>query len=472
MKINKIILVIVSLMITSCKPLTSVEPTIEPVVEYQNILEVKEAFKEASANHEIPNELLCFIGKYRDVYVLSYNGEISAIPEKIWNSGYLTQNLDNQYYALYNGKLYTLDSLFHIGLLVREDFTDIQNKIYDLPLYKVESDFEFVNINEDIEVCLHEYTYKTIKEASCLEKGERQVVCKKCDFLRERMDISVKLHEYNNGLCVNCADKEKSSIGENEEALEMIQNDKEFKWYEQVEFIKGFKTYDNELYVYYLNNYLGKETIETGYLFGGSSQSIHSYGDARLVVVDSKNEDVIDISSASYRNILNKNDIESLIDLFVNNKEFNEKIYNVRQEMVMNKPHLKNYPFHESCYDNINYNLKSYYKIIKYIDEFDDLVQDNTKGRAYYFLGKVEDGYVVSYVKDNRGWFIDYQNYTDFLYEVGGVQITGQLGFIGFVYNKGNKMLSLEEAYKQKMISKKGLLTIKDRFEERFNKTN
>ena len=98
-------------------------------------------------------------------------------------------------------------------------------------------------------------------------------------------------------------------------------------------------------------------------------------------------------------------------------------------------------------------------------------MQDNTKGRAYYFLGKVEDGYVVSYVKDNRGWFIDYQNYTDFLYEVGGVQITGQLGFIGFVYNKGSKMLSLEEAYKQKMISKEGLLTIKDRFEERFNKT-
>ena len=468
MKINKIILVIVSLMITSCKPLTSVEPTIEPVVEYQNILEVKEAFKEASANHEIPNEILCFIGKYRDVYVLTYNGEISAIPEKVWYSDFLNKNRDNQYYGLYNGQLYTLISLFEIGLLVREDFADIQNKIDDLPLYKVEKDFEFVSINEDIEVCLHEYTYETIKEASCHEKGERHVVCKKCNRLREKLKVDMLLHEYQNGSCVKCEDQEKTSIDENDEALKMIQNDKEFKRYEYIEFIKGFKTNDNELYVYHLNNYLGKETITTGYLFS----SIYGYGDGTLVVVDSKNNDVIDLRKETSKNPFNQNDIKSLIDLFVNNKEFNEKVYNVRQEMVMNNPHLKNYPFHESCYDNINYNLKSYYKIIRYIQEFDDLVQDNTKNRVFYFLGKVEDGYVVSYVKTNGGWFIDYQNYTDFLYEVGGVQITGQFGFIGFVYKKGNKMLSLEEAYKQKMISKKGLLTIKDRFEERFNKTN
>ena len=57
------------------------------------------------------------------------------------------------------------------------------------------------------------------------------------------------------------------------------------------------------------------------------------------------------------------------------------------------------------------------------------------------------------------------------MYQVDNVQITGQVGNIGFVYKKGNKMLSLEEAYKQKMISKEGLLIVKERFEERFNNT-
>ena len=438
----------------------------QPVVEYHNILEVKDGFKEASNNHEIPNEFLCFIGKYRDVYVLSYNGEISAIPEKIWNIGYFTQNLENQYYALYNGELYTLNSLYDMGLLVREDFADIQNKIDDLPLYKVEKDFEFVSINEDIEVCLHEYTYKTIKEASCVENGERHVVCKKCNRLREELTVDMLLHEYQNGSCVKCEDQEKTSIDENDEALKMIQNDREFKRYEYIEFIKGFKTNDNELYVYHLNNYKGKETITTGFLFS----SIYGYGDGTLVVVDSKNNDVIDLRKEIYKSPFNQNDRKSIVDYFVNNKEFNEKVYNVRQELLLKLPTIKNDPVHESCFNNINYNLKIYKEIARYVDEFDNLESNYTRGRTDYFLGEIDGGFVLSYVKSSGVSFIAY-NQKDCMYQVGNVQITGQVGSIGFVYKKGNKIVSLEDAYKQKKISKKGLLIVKERFEERFNNT-
>ena len=353
-----------------------------------------------------------------------------------------------------------------MGLLVREDFADIQNKIDDLPLYKVEKDFEFVSINEDIEVCLHEYTYKTIKEASCVENGERHVVCKKCNRLREELTVDMLLHEYQNGSCVKCEDQEKTSIDENDEALKMIQNDREFKRYEYIEFIKGFKTNDNELYVYHLNNYKGKETITTGFLFS----SIYGYGDGTLVVVDSKNNDVIDLRKEIYKSPFNQNDRKSIVDYFVNNKEFNEKVYNVRQELLLKLPTIKNDPVHESCFNNINYNLKIYKEIARYVDEFDNLESNYTRGRTDYFLGEIDGGFVLSYVKSSGVSFIAY-NQKDCMYQVGNVQITGQVGSIGFVYKKGNKIVSLEDAYKQRKISKKGLLIVKERFEERFNNT-
>lgn len=109
------------------------------------------------------------------------------------------------------------------GLHVQSTTPEIENEVessctvkgsYDEVYHCTGCGEEMLRVTKEKELASHDTNDTVIKEATCLEKGEKKVACKDCDYEATVATNRLRSHTYEEGFCTVCGIPEKSAIVE------------------------------------------------------------------------------------------------------------------------------------------------------------------------------------------------------------------------------------------------------------------
>ncbi len=168
-------------------------------------MSIEEARKEAIEILGCKPEILHIVGKFGEGYIVSIkdlDGGYSTIVDGflIHYSGWHTLKY------IINGKEMMLHTAYDYGYIVKEDLHKIEERLKG---DNDEIDFPLIDPYPYLKRCIHEPgDWKKISIATCTNGGVEELYCKKCDKLLETFEFFNIPHEYQNGKCKVCGEKE------------------------------------------------------------------------------------------------------------------------------------------------------------------------------------------------------------------------------------------------------------------------
>ena len=106
------------------------------------------------------------------------------------------------------------------GVCVQSTEPTVENKVessctvkgsYDEVYSCIHCGEEMLRLSKELPLADHEGVETVIKEATCLEKGEKRVTCKNCDYVGLVTIPRHRAHSYQDGLCTVCGIPEKTT---------------------------------------------------------------------------------------------------------------------------------------------------------------------------------------------------------------------------------------------------------------------
>ena len=156
-------------------------------------------------------------------------------------------NFADSHFYFVDEKLYSPEAAYSLGYLVKEDLYSIRERYLEHNR-KIDIDYPLIDPNPQLERCIHKTDgWKITKTATCVEAGKKILLCKKCDKELESVDIYREPHNYVNGKCTYCKDKEYTYTDTYKEAPENMIN-----FYGTYNNVSIFSALMMEEYKYYL----------------------------------------------------------------------------------------------------------------------------------------------------------------------------------------------------------------------------
>ncbi|MBQ8293652.1 MAG: hypothetical protein IJX78_07635 [Bacilli bacterium] len=357
---------------------------------------------------------------------------------------------------LIDGNLYSLHSAYYLGYVVKEDLYSIRDR-YIENNRDIDIDYPLVDPNKHVKRCIHKADdWKMVKQPTCKNDGNKILLCKKCNKELSSLNIYKEPHNYVDGKCVFCNEKEFINIDTYTMTPEKMvcflggynYVDESFNEYETYVFLENVVDDDKGYY-----SIINKEIEDLVFVLE-SSINIKAYYNIKYYHGG-------EVSGESYleeayeKGVINKN---ILIEI---QKRLNE-------ENVVGKYIYDNYSSKKVSKD---YSRNVYLKIGEFLQDAIDsekiyinqsVIIDNIYGPNVDFYGKYNDYYV--------GMVYDFIEHKD---EKKVIKVE-EYEFTIFSYRKiyvfnNEKKYELETAYRKGIISKDDLKEIYEIYKHRYD---
>ena len=354
---------------------------------------------------------------------------------------------------LINDELYDLRDAYYLGYVVMEDIYNIREKYLEKES-DINIDYPLIDPNPQLERCIHKTDgWKITKTATCVEAGKKILLCKKCDKELESVDIYREPHNYVNGKCTYCKDKEYTYTDTYKEAPENM-----------VTFLGGFLYVNDSVKKLDLDNVYKSET----YVFLENIEDIDS---TNYSIMPIEIEDIVFVLAPSIRikvysytkinnNMTSELYLDEAYEKGIVNKNILLKIQeNLNKENIVGKYIYENY---DSKIVRTNYPRNTYLKIGEFLQNkldskhsYINLVKMlcPTFGSNVDFYGKY-NGYYVGMVADRYN-----HNPVEKTIKLEGYEFEQKSYSKIYVFND-DKIYGLKTAYQKGIINKENLVEI------------
>ena len=362
-------------------------------------------------------------------------------------------NFADSHFYFVDEKLYSPEAAYSLGYLVKEDLYSIRERYLEHNR-KIDIDYPLIDPNPQLERCIHKTDgWKITKTATCVEAGKKILLCKKCDKELESVDIYREPHNYVNGKCTYCKDKEYTYTDTYKEAPENM-----------VTFLGGFLYVNDSVKKLDLDNVYKSET----YVFLENIEDIDS---TNYSIMPIEIEDIVFVLAPSIRikvysytkinnNMTSELYLDEAYEKGIVNKNILLKIQeNLNKENIVGKYIYENY---DSKIVRTNYPRNTYLKIGEFLQNkldskhsYINLVKMlcPTFGSNVDFYGKY-NGYYVGMVADRYN-----HNPVEKTIKLEGYEFEQKSYSKIYVFND-DKIYGLKTAYQKGIINKENLVEI------------
>ncbi|MBQ8292946.1 MAG: hypothetical protein IJX78_03955 [Bacilli bacterium] len=180
---------------------------------------ISDARKEAVEVLKYTPKDMNIVGKFGEGFVVD-------ITDYLWEGGELEidgyvipySGFGSEVLYIVDGKSLSLASAYYFGYLASEDLYTIRERYLENDR-DIDVDYPLIDPYPNLKRCIHKPgNWKITKEATCKDDGEKILECKKCEKVLKTVSLVNLPHDYIDGKCMMCEEKEYVYVDSYEDA--------------------------------------------------------------------------------------------------------------------------------------------------------------------------------------------------------------------------------------------------------------